>query len=409
MPTDVTRRRALRGVLLSAVVAGAAVISACGNDDPQAAQQKGGPNGGAMPPMPVTVVEANKQAVPIQVDAVGQAEGSKQVEVRARVPGILMKQTYQEGDRVKAGQTLFVIDRAANEIALSQAQAQLAQDRANLEKAEREAARLKPLVAEKAISQREYDDATSALAAARAAVQAGSARLRDAQLDLSYTTVAAPISGVTGRAVQSLGSLVSTSGESSLLTTIHVTDPIWVRFALSDAEALQLRRAGAKAEATLELSDGSVYETKGKLNFQSSSVDTRTGMVSMRAEFPNPKLLLLPGQFVRVKVTTGAREAFLVPQSALSQNDQGKIVFTVSPENTVAPRPVQTAGWYGQNWIVTDGLKPGDKVITDNLMKLRPGAPVAPHAPGQGPGAPPAANAAAPAKGGGAKGGEAKK
>ncbi len=380
-------------------LAATVVLSACSQGQSQT-PDKGGPGTMAMP---VTVVDAQPQSVPIIIEAVGTAEGSKEVEVRARTSGILMRQLYREGETVKAGATLFTLDRAATEIAQSQSRAQLAQDRANLERAQREAARLKPLVSEKAISQKEYDDATSALKTAEAAVLASQARLRDTDLSLSYTSVTAPITGVSGRAQQSIGSLIAANGETSLLTTISVTDPIWVRFSLSDSEALKLRRANGKNEARLLLSDGSTYERPGKINFLASSVDAKTGTVSMRAEFPNPEKLLLPGQFVRVQVTTGTREAFLLPQAAVFQGDQGRVAFTASADNKVAPRPVQTAGWYGKDWVVTCGLKPGDKVIVDNLMKLRPGAPIAPHAPGQGPGAAPGGAGMGGAAGDGAK------
>lgn len=369
----------------------AALLAACGKggeaaDSPQ------------MPAMPVTVIEAKAERVPITIESVGQIEGSKDVEVRARVSGILTRQSYQEGDHVKAGATLFSIDRAPFEIALAQARAALAQDQADLEQAEREAARLQPLVDEKAISRKEYDDATTTLQAAQAAVAASAASVRDAELNLSYTDVAAPISGVTGRAQHSLGTLVTAGGDSSLLTTMSIIDPIWVRFSFSAEEALKLRKLGGKTAVQLILADGSVYDAAGRLNFTASTVDTLTGMVQMRAEFPNPARLLLPGEFVRVRVAIGEREAYLVPQAALAQTEQGKLLFTVSPENTVAPRPVETDGWSNHDWVVTKGLAPGDKVIVDNLMKLRPGAAVAPHAAGAGPagGAPADGKAAKP-------------
>lgn len=338
-----------------------------------------------MPAMPVTVLTVQPQRVPIVIEAVGQAEGSKEVEVRARVSGIMTHQLYKEGDAIKAGATLFSIDREPYEYALEQARAAHAQDQANLEQAQREATRLKPLVAERAISQREYDDATTTLKSAQAAVLASTARMRDAELNLSYTKVTAPIAGVTGRARQSEGSLVSAGSATSLLTTISITNPIWVRFAFSESEAQELRQAVGSTSVTLRLPDGSTYAKTGKLNFSASTVDPVTGTVPMRAVFTNPELTLMPGQFVRALVTTGEREAFLVPQSALSQSDQGRMVFTVAADNTVAPRPVETAGWSGHDWVITKGLNAGDKVIIDNLLKLRPGAPVAPHAPGQGP------------------------
>lgn len=359
-----------------------ALLSAC-SKTPQSGDASGGPGKMAMP---VTIIEAKLQRVPIIVEAVGQTEGSKEVEVRVRAAGILTKQLYSEGDTVKAGATLFTIDRAPYENALAQGRAALALDKANLEKAQREAARLKPLAEQKAISQKEYDDASTALQASEASVMASAARVRDAELNLSYTSVTAPITGVTGRSLRSEGSLVTPGNESGLLTTMSVNDPIWVRFSFSESEALKLRKAAGKAEVKLVLSDGTVYETTGKINFAASAVDKKTGTVALRAAFPNPRLVLLPGQFVNVRVKTGEREAYLAPQSALFQSDQGRLLFTVTPDNKVAPRPVETAGWLGHDWVVTKGIAAGDKIIIDNLMKLRPGAPVAPHAPGQGPG-----------------------
>jgi membrane fusion protein, multidrug efflux system len=368
-------------LFLSTLALITALLAGCGKGE----QASGGPG---MMAMPVTVLTAQPQHVPIIIETVGQAEGSKEVEVRARVSGILTRQLYKEGETVKAGATLFDIDRAPYEDALAQARAAQAQDRANLEKAQRDAKRLKPLVEERAISQREYDDSTTALKASQAAVLASAAKVRDAELNLSYTKVTAPIAGVTGRAQQSVGSLVTADSASSLLTTLSTTNPIWVRFAFSESEVQQLRQAAGKTSVTLRLPDGSIYPVTGKLNFTASTVDTKTGTVPLRATFANPKLTLMPGQFVRALVQTGDREAFLVPQLAVSQSDQGRMVFTVTANNTVAPRPVETDGWSGHDWVVTKGLAAGDKVIIDNLMKLRPGAPVAPHAPGQEPAAP---------------------
>ena len=373
-----------------------AFLTACGQPEQTAQGSAGGPPGGMA--LPVTAIDVQPQPVPITLEAVGQTEGSKEVEVRARVSGIVNRKLYTEGDTVKAGAVLFMIDPVPYESALAQARASLAQEKANLERAQREGTRLKTLAEEKAISQREYDDATSTLKTSQAQLTASEARVRDAELNVSYTRVTAPISGVTGRALHSEGSLITAGSEASLMTTISATDPIWVRFSLSESETLQLRQTSGKTNVKLVLADGSTYEPSGKLNFSGSSIDARTGTVPLRAEFPNTKLALLPGQFVRVQVTTGNRQAYLVPQSALLQSDQDKVVFTVAPNNTVAPRPVETSGWSGRDWIVTQGLNPGDKVIIDNLMKLRPGAPVAPHAPGQGPGAPNPAGAGSPAK-----------
>ncbi len=362
-----------------------ALLSGCSKDNPTA---ETGPGKAEMPAMPVSVITVQPESVPTLIETVGQTEGSKDVEVRARVSGILMQQHYTEGARVKAGAILFTIDRTPFEIALSQAKAALAQDKANLEQTQREAGRLKPLVAEKAISSRELDNANTALQEALASQQINAAKLRDAELNLSYTKVTAPISGVTDRAQFSQGTLITAGNQSTPLTTIHINDPIWVRFSFSESESLQLRKSKASSEVTLIMADGSNYQIPGKLNFSASTVDNRTGMVEMRAEFPNPDHLLLPGQFVRVQVRVGEREAYLIPHAAVAQTEQGNMLFTVTPENTVAPRPVETDGWSGQNWVVTKGLAPDDKVIIDNLMKMRPGAAVAPHAPGEMPAGP---------------------
>lgn len=387
---------ALNTPLTVVVMTALALLAGC-TKNPQTAGGPGGPGQG-MPPMPVTVIEAKTHKVPTTIEAVGQTEGSKDVEVRARVSGILTKQLYKEGDKSKEGATLFQIDRAPFEIALQQARAALEQAKASLEKAEREVARLTPLVNEKAVSQKELDDANTTLQTARASAMAAEAQVRDAELNLSYTDVTAPIGGVTDRAQFSIGTLVTPGAATSLLTTLHSIDPIWVRFSFSDVEAARLRKAGNKAEVNVILPGGETYNLSGKINFTASTVDRQTGMVQLRAELPNPDQALLPGQFVRVQVTIGQRDAYLVPQAAAVQTDQGKMVFTVAPDNTVAPRPVETAGWAGQDWVVTKGLNPGDKIIIDNLMKLRPGAPVAPHAPGAGPGGPPGSGNAGPQK-----------
>ncbi|MEK7323166.1 MAG: efflux RND transporter periplasmic adaptor subunit [Pseudomonadota bacterium] len=381
-PSDGLGYRARRaGIVMGALVLMAG-LAACGKKE----QAAGGPP--AMPPLPVSVVEVQVQKVPTLIEAVGQVEGSKDVQIHARVSGILEKRHYQEGATAKAGDVLFSIERTPFEIALEQARAGAVQAKANLEQAKREAGRLQPLVTEKAVSQKELDDATSTFKTAEAAVTASQAAVRNAELNLSYTKVTAPISGVTGRAQYSEGNLIAASGDASLLTTMQAVDPIWVRFSFSESELSKLRQAGGKTRVNLILPDGGTYDVIGKLNFTASTIDPKTGTVAMRAEFANPKLSLLPGQFIRVQAAVGEREAYLVPQAAVSQTEQGKVLFTVSANNTVEPKPVETAGWLGHDWIVTKGLTPGDKVITNNLMKLRPGAPVAPAASGSDPAQP---------------------
>jgi membrane fusion protein (multidrug efflux system) len=322
--------------------------------------------------MPVAVRSMAQQTVPVLIEAVGQAEGSKEVEVRARVGGLIERQLYQEGERVRAGAPLFAIERAPYEIALAQARAALAQEQARGEQARREALRLKPLAEIQAIPQREYDEATTTLRLSEATLAAAQARVRDAELNLSYTAVTAPIGGVSGRAEKSVGSLVSPT--DSLLARITQTDPVWVRFSFSQAEHELLRRSEVGAVRLLG-ADGKPLGAAGRLNFAGSTVDPRLGTVQLRAEFANPSLAVLPGQFVRAQVQAGQEKAFLVPQAAVAAGEQGRFVWTLQGGKAV-PTPVEVGGWVGADWVVRKGLKDGDQVIVDNLIKLRPGAAV---------------------------------
>jgi membrane fusion protein (multidrug efflux system) len=321
--------------------------------------------------MPVTVLEVQPQRVPSSIEVMAQTEGARETEVRARVGGILVKRLYQEGETVKAGQPLFQIDRSSYEIALAEA-------RAKADQTAREMKRLKSLIEAKAISQKEYDDATSSHAIAQAA-------LHQAELNLSWTTVTAPVSGTTGRAAKSEGNLIS-AGADSLLTAIYQVNPLWVRFSLGESDLAKFPngRLTSKNVTGIELvlPNGQTYTKAGKLNFLAGNIDVTLGTQQLRAEFDNSDNLLLPGQFVRIRILTGERDGvFLVPQPAIIQTEQGPIVMLAGAEDKVAPRPVQLGEWHGKDWIVLGGLKAGDKVIVDNLMKLRPGAPVAPHPP----------------------------
>ncbi|MGC4405197.1 efflux RND transporter periplasmic adaptor subunit [Methyloversatilis sp. MC4-4] len=369
-----------------ALIAAALLLSACSGD--KSAQ----PAAAAPQAMPVTVIEVAPTQAPLVVEAVAQAEGAREVEVRARVSGILEKWLFREGEPVKAGQMLFRIERAPFEIALAQAKARLAEAQAVEEQTAREAQRLTGLVAEKAISQKEFDDARSASAVARAAVKSAEAAVREAELNLSYTQVTAPVAGVTGRAQRSEGSLVNT-GTDSLLTTIAQINPIWVRFSLSDNDLAGVPggRAAVRSfrEVELQLPDGSILPQRGRINFSASRIDPALGTLEMRAEFANADAVVLPGQFVRARVIAGERDnVFLVPQAAVTQTESGPVVMLANAEGKVEPRPVKLGQWQGKDWVVTGGLQAGDRVIVDNLIKLRPGAPVAPRAAGDA--APPA-------------------
>lgn len=361
IPTSIFKRKALP-FIVSAML-GALGAAGCSGDKPAG----GPPKPGAMP---VTVIEMQPQKVPSSIEIMAQTEGARETEVRARVGGILVKRLYQEGDTVKAGQPLFQIDRAPYEIALAEA-------KARAEQTAREASRLKPLAEAKAIAQRDYDDAVSANAMAQAA-------LRQAELNLSWTTVTAPVAGTTSRAVKSDGNLISTA--DSLLTSIYQTNPIWVRFSLGESDLAKFP-GGRMTEKDIKgveliMANGQTYEKRGKINFLATNIDTTLGTQALRAEFDNAGSQLLPGQFVRVRILTGERDGvFLVPQSAVLQTEQGTLVMTAGPENKVAPRPVKAGEWYGKDWVILGGLNAGDKVIVDNLIKLRPGAPVEPKMP----------------------------
>ena len=365
----------VRSVLVICAAA-ATLLSACGGKDDDAAKKKAA--AAAPQAVPVTVKQVQPQRVPIVLEAVGQAEGSREVEVRARVSGILEKRLFTEGTPVKAGAVLFTIDRAPYEIAAAQARAALSQERARLELAQREAERLKTLAAQRAISQREFEEAQSSLKQVNAAIEGAQAKLAEAQLNLSYTSVKAPIGGITGRAVRSEGSLVTANTDASLLTTLTQVHPIWVRFSVAEPDFDRIRGNEKNIRVNILNQDGSVAAPNGRVNFSGSTVDPKLGTVQLRAEFTNPGMRWLPGQFAKVQILAGEQEAFLVPQAAVVQSEQTRSVWVVEGDKAVM-RPVQTAGWLGVDWVVTGGLKPGEAVIVDNLIKIRPGVAVKPH------------------------------
>ena len=375
------------------------LLAACGKSE--APKTAAAANAAPPPAVPVTVIAMTPRSVPIGFEVVGQTEGSKQVEVRARVSGILEKRLYTEGEPVKAGQALFQIDRAPYEIALEQAKAALNQEKARGAQVQRESERLKPLVQERAISRKEYDDATSAVQLSEAAQQQFAARVREAELNLSYTLVKAPLTGISGRAEHSEGSLITTDANGSLLTTINQVTPIYVRFSLAQTDLAKLPNGqlgrGSRIDVGLLRPDGSRYPGKGRLNFAATGIDPKLGTQQLRAEFDNPDRQLVPGEFVRVQIVAGQRDnVFLVPQSAVLQTEKGYFVFATDAENKAAMRPIKVGEWVGSDWTVLSGLSTGDHVIIDNLLKVRPGAPVAPSE------AKPATAAADAAQGGGA-------
>ncbi len=367
------------------ILSAAAVLLLAGCNRAEA--PAGGPPGGAMPPLPVAVVKVTGQKVPVTIDSVATIEGLRDVEVRARVAGILQQQLYREGEAVAAGAPLFRIERQPMENAVETARAAVVQAEARAEQARRETGRLAALVADKAISQREADDAASTAKTSDAALLAARAQLRDAQLNLGYTDITAPIAGVVQRAQRSVGTLVSPTAESGLLTTIVQLDPVRVRFALSESEAALVRQ-GKGRQVRLLGTDGQPAKELGRLDFAGSVVDPQLGTVQMRAEIANPGNRWLPGQFVRVQIITGEQDAFLVPQLAVQSGDQGRFVWVIGADGKAAVKPVTAGPWSGSDWVIRSGLAAGDQVIVNNLLKLRPGAPVQAAPAGGPPGAP---------------------
>jgi membrane fusion protein (multidrug efflux system) len=342
------------------------LLAACQKKDAQQASA----------PLAVTTVKVQAKTLPFVIETVGRTEGSKEVELRARVSGILEKRVYTEGSVVRAGSVLFRIDQAPFQIALDQSRAALAEEQARNSQARRNAERIKELVAKNLISRNEADLAISAMEASDAAILRAQANVRQAELNLSYTQVVAPIGGIAGRALHSDGSLVTAGTESGLLTTVTQADPIWARFALSAAENDALRTATIKnSTLVVELvhTDGSVDPERGRVNFAGSIVDPSLGTVQLRAEFPNPGLRLLPGEYVRVRLSGGAQEALTVPQTAVLQGAKGPYVWIANAQGEAEQRLVKTGVWVGDEWRITTGLTVGESVIVDNLLKLKPG------------------------------------
>lgn len=337
------------------------------------------------PPPEVTVITAQPGTVPMTLEYNGKITGIRDIEVRARVTGILAKRNYVEGAPVAAGSSLFTIDPDPFQVALARTRADLASAEARWAKAKRDVERLRLMIKEQVVSQKDYDDALYGEQIAAADVESIKARVAEAQLNLSYTRVEAPISGVAGRAQVAEGSLVS--GADVLLTTITQMDPIHVSFGISDAERLQLHGDAAAGRIVLpregrfnvavKLADGKTYAQQGRMNFSDIRVSAATGASEARAELPNARGVLRPGQFVRVTLS-GARRvnAILVPQRAVLEEPQGKFVYVANAENKVETRSVEVGGWVGDAWIVNKGLQAGERVIVDGVVKINPGAAV---------------------------------
>jgi membrane fusion protein (multidrug efflux system) len=374
------------------------LLSACG--------EKAAPP--APPPATVAVVTATAGTLTLSSELQGRTEASRIAQVRARTAGIVLKRVFQEGGDVKAGEVLFRIDPAQFQASYDSAQAAVAKAEANLAQADLKVKRYKPLLAAQAVSQQEYDDAVTAQKQAVADLATGKAARTNANLTLGYATVTAPISGRISRALVTEGALVG-QGEATPMATVQQLDPIYVTITQSSTEMLKLQRALAEgklksagkgqASVTLVTEDGQAYPQPGKLLFSDVSVDESTGSVSMRAEFPNPNKVLLPGMYVRARLEQGVSDAAItVPQQAIVRNNEGASVLIVGADNKVVSQPVTASANDGQNWVVSSGLKGGERIVVEGFQKAKPGATVNPQ-PWKGPAgsAAPAAPAPAPA------------
>jgi membrane fusion protein (multidrug efflux system) len=389
----------VRSVPVLAALCLSVLLTACG---PSPAP--GGASGGGMPPAEVGVVTVTPGDIGLITELPGRLEASRVAQVRARAAGILQQRLFREGSDVQAGQVLFRIDSAPYAAALQSAEAGLAKAQANLSQASALAERYKPLVAANAVTQQEYASAVAAQKQAEADVAAGKAAVQTARINLDYASVTAPISGRIGRALVTEGALVG-QGEATQLAVVQQIDPMYVNFTQSAAEVMalrramdagQLKRAGKDAASVhVVLEDGTEYTRLGKLLFSDLTVDATTGQVTLRAEVPNPGGTLLPGLYVRVRLTLArANNAIALPQQAVTRSPQGDIVMVVGADGKASPRPVKVGNQQGGQWVILDGLKGGEQVMVDGFQKLRGDAPVKP-VPWQAPGSRPAT--AAPA------------
>jgi len=368
-----------RNAVFTGILLLSAVLAACG----PAQSEAEGPSG--PPPAAVAVEKVRPVDVPAVYEYVGQTAGSRDIEVRARVAGILVKRNFAEGAPVKRGQSLYSLDPAPFEAALARADADVAAADARRAQAARTLARLKPLWDARAVSQRDYDDAASAEQIARADLKGAQARRAESALQLRYTRVESPIGGMAGRSQVSEGTLVA--GPEMLLTTVTQTDPIKVRFGIADTDQMRWRSEVGSGQLRLppngafdvevRLADGSVVPRRGKMVFSDTRVSGNTGTVEAEAELPNPDGALKPGQFVRVRLLGAARpNAVKVPTRAVLEGPQGKFVYVMA-DGKAQPKPVVAGDQLTDGWIVTKGLAAGDAVIVDGMARIFfPGAPV---------------------------------
>ena len=336
----------------------------------------------APPPVEVGVVTVTATTVGLLTELPGRTEASRVAQVRARVAGILQRQLFREGSEVKAEQPLFQIDAAPYQATLASAKASLARAEANLMQAQAQAERYKPLIEANAISQQEFISAVAAQKQAEADIAAAKAAVQTAQINLGYASVTSPIAGRIGRALVTEGALVG-QGEATQLALVQQIDPMYVNITQPVADVLRLRSAIASgklktvagsesAAVRIVLDDGSVYAQTAKLLFSDLSVDPSSGQISLRAEVPNPKGVLLPGMYVRARLEQAAASAaMLLPQQAVERSTQGDSVKVLGADGGFSSRPVKVSAAKDGQWVVLEGLKPGEQVIVEGFQKLQ--------------------------------------
>ncbi len=415
-----------RASVFAVAIAAAMFAAGCGDDKKAESSAAGGPA------VTVVVTPVVQKTVPVYTELTARTDANDSVDIRARVKAFLEKQTYEEGKMVKAGQVLFTLDKREYDAELMQAKAKLskaesdltqAQDKtvvdtaqanlaiamARLNKANQDVKRLKPLAEQRAVPQQDYDNAlaeqqaanadvegrtaslnttkvnqTAAITEARAAIEAAKATVRQAELNVEYCTITSPIGGIAGTRMVAPGNLVG-QGDATLLTTVSNVNPMRVYISISERDYLMFQRMHSEGKTSggqdleLILADGSVFPHRGKIIIADRAVDLKTGTLSLVAEFPNPNALLRPGQFGRVRLAaTTAENALLVPQKAVTQMQSTNVVYVVGEGNKVAIRSVTLADRVGQDYIVTEGVKAGDRIIVEGIQKARPGSVVNP-------------------------------
>lgn len=336
-------------------------------------------------PVPVTAVPITASDVPVTFEFVGKTQSSRRVEIRSRVEGYLDKRLYEEGSLVQEGQVLFQMDRKPFEAQLEADRAALAQQQARLVTATANLKRVKPLARQNAIPQKELDDAEGMYRTAAASVEEAQARVVQSELDLGYTTIKSPVTGLSSFATEQEGAYIGL-GSGSLLTYVARIDPMWVEFSVSENQLLRyreqqrrglLREPEGEFEVEVVLADGTIYPHSGQITFADASFSEETGTFLIRAEIANPDRKLRPGQFVRAQLQGAVRpNGILVPQRAVQQGAKGSFVWVVNQKGRAELRPITVSLWYGDEWFVDQGLQGGETVVVDGALKLQADVPV---------------------------------